>query len=314
MSLKYARGYSRTFLSRSQKVELPTLSESLSKCIARKKRGGGDGVLRYKHYSVILHQARKLPIVSAANLDGRKFKEIRRTSIFSKGRDKWRKDKRIGYNKQWGNELYIAENSHFDIGHLTKREDVQWGTTYKDAKLHASYTFYFTNAVPQHARLNQGIWRALEDYILHDETTSLEMKASVFTGPVLAENDPFFTHEVRGNRLQLPVLFWKIVYYLDAQEELCRVGFLVGQKELLEEEGVILRSRGVSDTRFMNFGKGGVFQVNVSLIEELTDCEFTPAKDVYKDDRPSELVLEAVQARGVSDENAKNTSINGLFL
>jgi hypothetical protein len=64
----------------------------------------------------------------------------------------------------------------------------------------------------------------------------------------------------------------------------------------------------------MNFGKGEVFQVNVSLIEELTDCTFTPAKDVYKDDRPSELVLEAVQARGVSDENAKNTSINGLFL
>ena len=238
MSLKYARGYSRTFLSRSQKVELPTLSEELAQQVARKSKGGGDAVLRYKHYSVLLHRERKLPIVSAANLDGRKFKELRRTSIFSKGRDRWRKDKRIGYNKQWGKELYTAENSHFDMGHLTKREDVQWGTTYKDARLHASYTFYFTNAVPQHARLNQGIWRALEDYILHSETTSVEMKASVFTGPVLAKNDPYFTHEVRGQRLQLPVLFWKVVYYLNADEELCRVGFLVGQKDLLEEEGV----------------------------------------------------------------------------
>lgn len=304
-SLKYARGYRRYFLGKEYIVNMPTLSQALKKQVAKRSKGL-DHIIRYHHYSVIQHAERRLPILSAVNIDGRKFKKLSRNKIFAKGRDRWRKDKRIGYNKQWGKELYTAPDSHFDIGHLTKREDVQWGRTYGLAKEYAQNTFYFTNAVPQHSIINQGIWRKLEDYILHHETTSQDLKISVFSGCVFKEDDPFFANEIRGDALQLPVLFWKIIYYINYNHELCRTAFLVGQEKLLIEANVVRRSRGVAEENtFMDFALGDIYQVNVSLIEKLTDCTFEPAKEIFKDKRSENIILENVQVRSsdVSDLN-----------
>lgn len=296
-SLQYARGYRRFFLGKPFVVNMPILSDHLMQQVARRSKRR-DHIIRYHHYSVIQHAERRFPILSAANINGKKFKRLSREKIFSKGRDRWRKDKRISYNQQWGKELYTSPDSDFDIGHLTKREDVQWGRTYGLAKSYAQNTFYFTNAVPQHRIVNQGIWRKIENYILHHETTSQDLKISVFSGCVFQENDPVFVNEVRGSAIQLPTLFWKIVYYINHENQLCRTAFLVGQKELLKEDNVVRRSRGLADeTAFMDFELGDIYQVNVDFIEKLTDCTFEPAKEIFKDERSENMILENVQAR-----------------
>lgn len=303
-SLKYARGYRRSFLGKGYYVPMPTLSDDVLAQMV-KRRTSPKHIIRYQHYSVIQHRKRRLPFLTAVNIDGRKLKKIRRDDVFKTGRNKWKKDKRISNRYQLGQELYKAEDSDFDIGHLVKREDVQWGATYSNAKTYARNTFFYTNAAPQHPVLNRGIWRHLEDYILHDEVSSARLKINVFTGCILSKRDPFFVNRIRGKLVQLPVYFWKIVYYIDNNKELCRVAFLVGQKELLEKSGLLLTSRSIrrKRTTFSRFRKGDTFQVNVKLIERLTGCSFHPAKDVYKDKRSPALVLEEVQAGNVNKKN-----------
>ena len=92
-------------------------------------------------------------------------------------------------------------------------------------------------------------------------------RVSVFTGPVLKEDDPIFVTEVDGESVQIPVLFWKLVYYVNHTEgKLCRAGFLVGQEELLRKDGIIhpkvksrqidLGSKDKEDNRFQDFVPG----------------------------------------------------------
>ena len=125
------------------------------------------------------------------------FKSIKREDIFSGGSDSWKKDDRIPKECQLGKELYSAEKSNFDRGHLTKREDVQWGESAEIARNAAASTFYFTNAVPQVDRLNRGVWRRIEDYILHHEVVKQSLKISMMTGPLLLDDDPDFVTEIQ---------------------------------------------------------------------------------------------------------------------
>lgn len=81
---------------------------------------------------------------------------------------------------------------------MTRREDPNWG---RDAKRANSDTFYVTNATPQMQPFNAGIWLGLEDYAL-EHAKQDEMKISVFTGPVLARDDPVFFG------VKVPVQFW----------------------------------------------------------------------------------------------------------
>jgi endonuclease G, mitochondrial len=54
-------------------------------------------------------------------------------------------------------ELYSTAHCDFDKGHMVKREDVQWGHSIAVASKAADSTFFYTNAVPQHAKLSQQI-------------------------------------------------------------------------------------------------------------------------------------------------------------
>jgi len=168
-------GYQKNFLSKP--VPLPKLSKSQEDDLAPVK-DNDDATANYINYSVQLSASRRFPFFSASNINGKLFRKLSRE-------DKWRIDERVHKEHQWGPELYRAQKSDFDRGHMTKREDVQWGHSVMAATKAADSTFFYSNAVPQHARLNQRIWRLLEDYILHAETKEHGLKICVFTGPVL---------------------------------------------------------------------------------------------------------------------------------
>ncbi len=295
-------GYLEDFLDNSRLVNFPTLKSSQQKDLV-KVDNTSDNILHYVNYSLQMSASRRFPFYTASNIDGKTFRKAPR-------KDRWRRDERIGKQFQWGPELYSAAMSDFDKGHMTKREDVQWGDSIAFASLAADSTFYYTNAVPQHAELNQQIWRSLEDYILHTETTENELKICVFTGPVLMKLDPFFVTEVNGENIQLPTLFWKIVYFKKKSDgKIHRVGFLMNQSTLLFENGIaeeaVLEATPTEEERlFMEFDQAETYQVNVGTIEKLTGLSFTDADEPFRDKRKIPLILKEVDVRESLNESA----------
>ncbi|MGH1385107.1 DNA/RNA non-specific endonuclease [Kordia sp.] len=289
-------GFKKNFIEGSF-IEFPSLSKR--QIIEYEENGLNPDTycLEYTNYSVFQNPFRRFPYYSAANIDGSKFIEkLDRLSDF-------KKDDRIPLNHQFGDELYDAKKSDFDRGHMTKREDTQWGIDEFEAKKAADSTFFFTNAVPQHARLNRSIWRRIENYILHSESVKNNLKISVFTGPVLNHNDPYFVTKVEGKQIKIPRVFWKVVYYLNKNNELSRVAYITNQSNLLHSNGIvdasyeITRSSDGEDDFFLDFKDADTYQTDVSVIESLTLLTFPKAKDVYKDHRMVRLILEEVNYR-----------------
>ncbi|WEK34511.1 MAG: DNA/RNA non-specific endonuclease [Candidatus Pseudobacter hemicellulosilyticus] len=291
----FISGYRTNFLNAA--VNLPTLNSKQSEDLAPVD-GRPDNVAEYINYSLQVSASRGFPYYTASNIDGVNFKKAPR-------RDAWRTDQRISREHQWGPELYRADKSDFDKGHMTKREDVQWGDSIAIASKAADATFFYTNAVPQHAQLNQQIWRSLEDYVLHTEARQHDLLISVFTGPVLSKKDPWFVTPVKNRRLQLPILFWKIIYFTRKDGSLYRVGFLMSQSSLLFSEGIVEtaiteKARGEEteeDQLFMEFEEADTYQVNIGTIETLSGLQFAKASEPFEDSRSIRLVLKEIDIK-----------------
>ncbi|MBL4605469.1 MAG: DNA/RNA non-specific endonuclease [Flavobacteriaceae bacterium] len=293
--------YSNQFID-GYTIDIPSLKGEEINYLEQNGISIKDYYLDYINFSTLQNPIRKLPYYSAANIDGNLFKSITRKELFNGKGDRWKKDKRIPGEAQLGSELYSAAKSDFDRGHLTKREDAQWGDSTGYAKSGAESTFFFTNAAPQVDRLNRGVWRRIEDYILHHEVIKNKSKITLFTGPVFQENDPNFVTKVRNKTIQLPVYFWKVIYYLNG-DDLFYTAFLTSQKTLLEKRRIvkpIFRSDEEQDRSFMMFKDAETYQVPVSLIEKLSKLKFSSAHENYKKETPEKLVLSGVEVR--SDE------------
>jgi len=283
ISEKLFQGYDEKFIS-NQTVPLPNLSTEQNDDLVLDDKG--NKVIKYINYSLQQSASHKFPFYTATNIDGIQFKKIPR-------KDNWRKDPRLSKESQLGKELYSAPKSDFDKGHMTKREDVQWGVTPGIALSAADSTFYYTNAVPQHKDLNRDIWRSLEDYILHIETKQNELRICVFTGPVLSSSNPYFVIPINDKQIQIPSLFWKVVVFQKEDGNLYRVGFMMSQNTLLQKNHIIEELES-DDELFMQFKDADTYQVNISLIEELTGLEIPKAIDSYTDNRNIKLVLEEI--------------------
>ncbi len=84
-----------------------------------------EGVIKYRHFSVVQSASRRLPLLSAVNIDGSKSRRLKR-----KGR--WRLDGRVATEHQIGNELY--RRNPLDRGHMVRRRDPGWGETNEEAQ------------------------------------------------------------------------------------------------------------------------------------------------------------------------------------
>lgn len=290
-NFKNYAGYSASFINPALPVPLPLLLANQTADLAP-VAGTTDNLAPYINYSLALSQSRGFPYFVAANIEGSLFKKVSRT-------DNWRKDRRIASAHQWGEELYKARKSNFDKGHMAKREDVQWGLTVLEARAAADTTFYYPNAVPQHAHLNQQIWADLENYILHTESVPHNLRIAVFTGPVLRATDPVFVTKILGKEIQLPTLFWKVVVFTKDEQQLYRVGFLMGQGQLLRQAKIVkaeaIEIAAFATDDFLDFEDAATYQVNIATIEELTKLILPLAQDVYQDSRPIKLILEEVE-------------------
>ncbi|EDP95034.1 probable protease [Kordia algicida OT-1] len=270
-----------------------------------------DFYLQYQNYSVLQNPFRKFPYYSAVNVDGKQFHKLKRDTIFE-GSERWEKDARIPLETQWGKALYDAEKYDFDKGHMAKREDVQWGNNAEAARLAARSTFYYTNAIPQVSKLNRGVWKSIENYILHHETIKNSMKICLFSGPVFRENDPEFLKKVNDEKVQLPYLFWKVVYYVK-DNELYRAGFLTSQQRQMQKKRIVKpvsrSEEGVRSTHFNAFKDAETYQVNVSFIEQLSRLSFQAAAEMFQSNDPEQIILSRVNVRSDAHESVKLEAI-----
>ena len=241
-------GYKVDFLgtASAHQVPVPKLSASQNANLAPVK-GEPDGLLRYTHFSIAMNKQRRFAFFTACNIDGNTSANIRREN------DKWLLDPRIDPKHQVGNELYA--NNDLDRGHLVRRLDPVWGTKPEERQQANDDTFYYTNATPQHARLNQGNWNDLENYILTN-TDAKNLKVNLFTGPVFGDDD----REYRD--VFLPQAYWKVVTVVNGDNnKLHATAYMLSQRDLL------------TDLEFV-FGQFRTYQLPIKDLEERTGLDF----------------------------------------
>jgi endonuclease G, mitochondrial len=256
-------GFDPAFLD-GQSVPLPALPQGVFD-LAKPSDATAERPheLRYTHFGVLYDLARRSPMVAAVNIDGERHVPVKR------GRDRWYFDLRIPREAQLGQADFPGD---LDRGHMVRRQDPNWGDRPVAERANGD-TFHYTNASPQHADLNQSgvLWLGLEDYILNSAVTH-GFRASVFTGPILREDDPFFD-EIG---LQLPVEYWKVVAML-AEDERGSVGlhataYVLSQGRFIAD---FLADREQPEAvEGFAFGQYRTYQVRVADFEERTGYDF----------------------------------------
>lgn len=244
-------GYQPDFLGAEHQVPLPEPNAALKRRLFVVD-GDADAPyeLRHIHYSLALHAERRLAAFTACNLNGAEIQKLARVA------DPWAFDKRVPRQLQIDNDLY--RKNMLNRGHLVRRLNTMWGTT-RDFVRHAERdTYWWTNCVPQHEDLNQDIWLALEDHVLNTASVR-NIRLSVFSGPVLERDDPFYRRNY-----QLPKAYWKVVAFIDRERNALRsCAFLLRQDHLL------------GNIEF-SAGRHAIFQTPVGEIERLTGLKFGP--------------------------------------
>lgn len=208
--------------------------------------------LEYPRFSVLLDPGRRLAAVTAVNIDGGLLLDLPRTG-------EWRLDERVETAEQTGPEVYARND--LDRGHLVRRRDPGWGE-HDEAQAAMEATFFYPNAAPQAAGFNQSkeLWLGLEDHVLaYAEAT--DQRLSVFTAPVLADDDPPY----RG--IRIPLRFWKVAAW-QAPDGLSAAGFVLDQTELVDTTEGLLASPPLGAFR--------TFQVPVDDIARITGIDLGP--------------------------------------
>ena len=202
-------GYDPDFLSKTISLPLPSNNEGVNEI-------NGRPDLPYMHFSVVMHSDRKLPMVTACNVDGAQLRRLRR-------RGDWRFDPRLPRSEQVGNDAY--RRNDYDRGHMVRRVAPMWGSN-EEARFAEADTFHYTVSAPQHKLLNQKAWLELEDYLL-DWADQNSAKLSIFTGPLFRSDDPLYRGVVR-----VPADYWKVAI-AETSSGFRAAGYLHTQKNLI---------------------------------------------------------------------------------
>jgi endonuclease G, mitochondrial len=250
------RGYDSEFLGAGAlSVPLPELTAELTALAAVNQLATSEPsyVLPYHHYSAVLNRERRLAFFTAVNIDGTTSMRLKRE------KDRWFLDPRVPADEQTGEEAY--RDNPLDRGHLVRRLDPAWGASREEAKRCNDDTFHFTNCSPQHEDFNQNqsTWAGLEDYIL-ENADNRDLKVTVFTGPVFADDDEHFAG------VQLPRQFWKVAVMVKESGEISATGYLLSQEELIARLEVLPEA--------FSYGAYKTFQVPLRRIQELTGLTF----------------------------------------
>jgi endonuclease G len=258
-------GYDPSFLRPGKldgRVFLPTLGKALAANATRLIGDKKSYLLHYFGFTLVMHGTRRFAIYSAANVDFSGRFDMPRP------KDKWLTDPRIPAESQVDGAFY--ENNQFDRGHLTRREDMEYGSTRPEALSTAADTCHWANCTPQHAIFNEGkqLWQGIERHILEDAVAPEQFRAQVITGPVFDPKDP----ELDGfPGTPYPLRYWKVACAINASGKLFATGYVLDQRGVISEFGL----RGAPEVPFTPYK---TFQTTIAEIERLTGLAFTGGK------------------------------------
>jgi endonuclease G len=245
---------------------MPTPNGALQKKLAPLIDSPSSYTLKYQHFSTLHHAVRRVPVVSGINVPA----DMRYAQLGKGTRDDhWYRDKRIDKDVQLNDAFY--SKSRFDKGHLSRREDAEWGTSVDAAKRAADLTCSYANAVPQVPALNRarfgfhGKWGELEMKLLEqgvEGETGKSARICVFNGPLFDSDDPVF----KG--IQVALSFYKVVVWYDADGNVKTTCYKLTQEKLVGQiEFEVLRFDDVFKTS----------QVPIRLIQRITGLKFHPS-------------------------------------
>ena len=155
-----------------------------------------------------------------------------------------------------------------------RRQDPDWGTPNIAKRVNAD-TYHFTNCSTQESSFNQSkkFWQGIENYIL-DNAKAERRRVTVFTGPVLANDDPAY------RSVKVPMQFWKILVRMD-NGSLLATALLADQSKRITKlpEGLYVREA------FDDMSKIIEYQTSVREIEKLTGLNFGSLRqhDTFQD-------------------------------
>ena len=247
---------------------------------------GSGHELKYLHFSAVINERRKAPLLTVVNINGSKL-------IRPPDRTAWRPDRRIARELQPDDKFYgqgkndPKEKIYFSRGHMVRRLDPCWGDTPEEAARAQIDTFHFTNAAAQEQVFNDVNWGNLEDYVL-DKAQTTERKLTVFTGPVFRKDDPEYGFTREGGPWQIPISFWKIAVLQKTDTRIAVAAFVRGQTETVQalyEARVFtsLRPFSLDELQRLNI------QTTVAAVEALTGLDFSVLK-------PFETVRSALES------------------
>lgn len=262
-------GYNPNFLS--AEIPLEPIYAGLAKdgLVAPLLDGSGHE-LKYWHFSSLIHEQRRFPIMTAVNIDGNRLIHP------GKRKDTWRQDARLDPKYQPDDEFYVRtraqEKVFFSRGHLVRLLDPCWGANQGESRRGMEDSFHFTNAAPQHQTYNDIDWGNLEDYVLDKAQTS-EKRLTVFTGPIFRDSDPLYGRKRKGGPWRIPLSFWKIAVLQKTDDQIAAAAFIIGQTEYvraLYEARVFsgLKPYTVDELRSRKI------QTTIEAVEEATGLDF----------------------------------------
>jgi endonuclease G len=211
-------GYKPKFLGTNFEVPLPRVKDMGSVA----KLDGGEHVIPYQHFSVVMNKRRRLAIYTASNVDFRAAAhpsggDYNRDALGGFGpndTETWITDPRLPEEHQLPDRFYNRDRTAFDKGHLVRREDVCFGSSYAVIQRANGDTYHTTNCSPQVLGFNrsnkQGVWGLLENNV---GSEGKREKYQVFAGPVFDDDDPWFDGvDDRGPlEIQIPQVYWKVI-------------------------------------------------------------------------------------------------------
>lgn len=256
-------GYDPEFLGEGTAFPMPVIPYAWAEDIAPvncPKRPGETVVdLLYTHFSVVMSKSRRMPYYSCVNIDGKLEKRIDRTNT------SWRRDPRVGLEYQLLSDGIYGRSGDglFSRGHMTRREDPNWGTL-KIASSADADTFHVTNACPQFQSFNAPIWLALEDYV-KKHTWRDDMRVTVFTGPVFDDDQDAVYKPPGFPEVRVPISFWKVLIFKhDLTGEVAATAYKASQAKQLPNKNRL---------EFV-FGEFLDYQMRIADLEQDTGLQF----------------------------------------
>jgi endonuclease G, mitochondrial len=263
-------GYDANFLSTEIPLD-PVYAELARDGLVAPLLDGSGYELKYLHFSSLIHEQRRFPLMTSVNIDGNR--------LISPGtrKDTWRQDARLDSEYQPDDEFYVRtraqEKVYFSRGHLVRRLDPCWGANQGDARRGMGDSFHFTNAAPQHQTYNDIDWGNLEDYILDKAQTS-EKRLTVFTGPIFRDSDPLYGRKRKGGPWRIPLSFWKIAVLQKTEHQIAAAAFIIGQTEYVR---ALYEARVFSGLKPYTIDelRSRKIQTTVKAVEEATGLDFS---------------------------------------